>query len=169
MSVKLLFIKDPSVRDKEGCSVGQHPKSRCSILKATDYPRSKDYILPHPLAVPGKSMNIKRHNFFGRIWLIWWCFFWQDWVSSLRKIALGEEANWFWSRLQEWSTTWVISHMKRHYLDQWLDFNHVTIPLSDQWWTTIGKPPFPMVASNHSIQWWWYPWKPSELFDGSKN
>ena len=44
-----------------------------------------------------------------------------------------------------------------------------TIPLSDQWWTTIGKPPFPMVASNHSIQWRWYPWKPSELFAGSKN
>ena len=46
---------------------------------------------------------------------------------------------------------------------------YITIPLSDQWCTTIenhryqwlsysktiGKPLIPMVALNHSIQWWW--------------
>ena len=59
---------------------------------------------------------------------------------------------------------------------------YLTIPSSDQWWTTIenhryqwlpdpktiGKPSFPMIACNHSIQWWWYPWKPLELCNGSK-
>ena len=34
----LLFIKVPSVKDKRGCERGQHPKSRCSVLKQTDYP-----------------------------------------------------------------------------------------------------------------------------------
>ena len=34
----LLFIKVPSVKDKRGCERGQHPKSRCSVLRRTDYP-----------------------------------------------------------------------------------------------------------------------------------
>ena len=66
----------------------------------------------------------------------------------------------------------------RSRLQRW----YLTIPSSDQWWTTIenhryqwlpdpktiGKPSFPMIVCNHSIQWWWYPWKQLELCNGSK-
>ena len=59
---------------------------------------------------------------------------------------------------------------------------YITIPSSDQWCTTIenhryqwlsypktiGKPLIPMVALNHSIQWWWKLWKPLKICDGSK-
>ena len=59
---------------------------------------------------------------------------------------------------------------------------YVTIPPLDQWWTTIvnhwnqwlrdpktiEKPLNPMVAPNHSIQWWWCLSKPLKFCNGSK-
>ena len=68
--------------------------------------------------------------------------------------------------------------MKHTRLQRW----YVTIPSLDQWkptiekpslpmagWPkTIEKPSFSMVASNHSIQWWWCLWKPLKILNGSK-
>ena len=86
----------------------------------------------------------------------------------------------YWDTVKQNMYSWIPKHCDGqirfiYRLRRW----YITIPSSDQWCTTIenqwlsypktiGKTLIPMVALNHSIQWWWKLWKPLKVSDGSK-
>ena len=109
------------------------------ILNDTDYPNLQNFavfwriqiILPsllqwlyptHPM-VPGYPGILKSRptNAWKKRIGIWCCLFLTSLSLKSERDSSERERTvaWFWSKLQEWPASWVISHMKRHHLDQW--------------------------------------------------